>query len=117
MHLPKSVLHGLSWVPLPGESIGHETACHQCHAVALPRGTFADLCRSSLPRKIFQFGARRTTRADVRSTAVDSPLNNAALVAGCSKRQSLFRQTHPYPEKPHVHGQFTRPMHELHSIS
>ena len=48
-------------------------------------------CSSSLPRRTF--AVRRTTRADVCSTAKCCPSNNLEQVAGCSKLQRSFRTT------------------------
>ena len=56
-------------------------------------GAAADFGRSSLPRRTF--AARRTIRADVRSTARCHHLHRADLVAGCSRLQSPFRQKGP----------------------
>ena len=49
--------------------------------------------RSRLPGGTF--AARRTTEADVRSTATGCPSFRRDLVAGCSKQQSPFRQKGP----------------------
>jgi hypothetical protein len=59
----------------------------------LPLDAVADFSRSSLPRRTF--AARRTTRADARSTTRSCAFINVALVAACSKLQSPFRQKGP----------------------
>ena len=61
----------------------------------LAGGAVAEFGRSSLPRRIFPIAARRTARADVRSTRKCCSLVNVALVAACSMLQSPFRQKGP----------------------
>ena len=59
------------------------------------RGAVADFGKSSLPRGIVQIAARRTAKADVRSTRKCCSIISVALVAACSKLQSPFRQKGP----------------------